>query len=1282
MKLKKLEITGFKSFFEKATIQFPPGISAVVGPNGCGKSNVVDAIRWVMGEQSLKQLRGKSKEDIIFSGTNGKAPLNMAEVSLTLANDNGTAPEELKDFTEINLTRRLYRSGESAYFLNRQPCRLKDIHNVFLGSGLGARSYAVIQQGNIGAITEANPEECRYFIEEAAGTTRYKNRKIEALRKVEITQRNLLRVNDILSEITRQMASLKRQAKKAELYNNYQKRIKILDVRLGIHYFDDYNHQIEQADSLLRELKDADIGHSSELKKLDAAIEDIKLKRWEKNQEIAEQKSEKYETQRKIDRTENDLAHLRDEIKRLSRETTEFEGARKDLAQKNDDLVSEISQVQQENADLKSEMENERERLNQHRLGSQQIREELSKLNQDLETGKADLMNLMTREAQYKNIYQNAANNKESLQRRLKRADEEEFLGQKQIKAAQSKESQISCQLNELKQEIEALKNKIADTRGHLDENAAALAKQVKLVQTLELERSTTKSKYNTLKKMEDNFEWYLDGVKAIMRAQSSSADEQNPESPGISRELSANVLKLAADIIEADPAYETAIEAVLGESLQYIVVKDQATGLQAIDYLQTHNAGRSGFIPVSSAKPFHTDENRLPDTSRLLLNHITVKPGYEKIARVLLGDVVLMDTIAEALELFNKNGTLQRIVTKNGEVVSHQGILIGGSKDKLSGILAKKHEIKELKRQDAILAQNIEKAQRDQTDLESVVRNFEITMQKQIEQKNRTTEDEIEAEKALYRAGEDLKNAQRHLEIVQLEQEQLLGETSDIDDEMTKYNAALAGVSDEIQSAQAAVAQMSEKIIAVSSRMEQYNQTVVELKMKLTALNARLENSSSSLKRLKEFHDDGLIRLEQLSREISLKKNKEEISRAAVTDKEEQLAQMYKVIGRLEEAIGRNEEIYQDIDGKLKDSDSRISDIKSKREKALEKFRMLELEQSQFQLKRDNIANRLEERYQSSYETLKSEFGKNEKALEITADMTIEAMETDLSDSKEKISRIVDVNLAAIKEYEQLKDRFEFLETQRDDLLKAIEDLHKVIRKINKITQQRFLETFNKINDKLSEVFPRLFDGGEARLVLIEPSKPLESGVEFMIHPPGKKLTRLSLLSGGEKALSAIAFIFSIFLIKPASFCLLDEIDAPLDESNVFRFNGLLQIIGENSQIIVITHNKRYNGVCRQAVRHHHGTKGNFKSCFRRLPKAGIKLNSNQCHLEGINTMAFGWFKKNKNKSTPEAVEEQDAPMQVDEEQVPVSEDQAIAPENLPEPEDPETGPGQTTGV
>ena len=392
----------------------------------------------------------------------------------------------------------------------------------------------------------------------------------------------------------------------------------------------------------------------------------------------------------------------------------------------------------------------------------------------------------------------------------------------------------------------------------------------------------------------------------------------------------------------------------------------------------------------------------------------------------------------------------------------------------------------------------------------------------------------------------------------------------------MTKYNTAIAKISNEIDSAQRRVAETSQKISEVSDVMEQFNQSVVELKLKLTALNAKLENSHNSLKRLKEFHADGLIRFEQLAREINQKRHKEESARLSVTRNEAKLAQMYDTIERIDETIDRNESAYQQIEARLKDSNSKISEIKSKREKSLEQFRTLELELSQLQLKRENTVNRLEERYQNSMTALASELSQNAADRKVTADKSIDEMEAELTHCREKIAKIIDVNLGAIKEFEQLKDRFDFLDTQREDLLKAIDDLQIVIKKINKITQQKFMATFKDINEKLMEVFPRLFDGGEAKLVLLEPDKPLDSGVELMIHPPGKKLTRLSLLSGGEKALSAIAFIFSIFLIKPASFCLLDEIDAPLDDANVFRFNDLLQIIGENSQIIMITHNKR----------------------------------------------------------------------------------------------------------
>jgi len=1170
MKLKKLEINGFKSFVENSRIEFPPGISAVVGPNGCGKSNVVDAIKWVMGEQSVKQLRGKSMEDVIFSGTNGKPALNMAEVSLTLANDNGHAPEELKDFSEIMLTRRLYRSGESAYFINKQQCRLKDIHNVFMGSGMGTKSYSVIQQGNIGVITDAGPEEKRIFIEEAAGITRYKSRKKEALRKVQATNQNLLRVTDIIAEIKRQMAGLKRQARKAERYKKHQKRIKELDIGITLHYYDEYTHKIDETDAVLTNLKDTDIEHTTRLKNLDAEVEKIKFRCSEKNQEISNQKSRIFETQRHIDRMENDIDHFRKDVERLMNECGELESAHSSLEEKNRNLTSEVAQVENQNINIHGKIETVRSTIDREQSASQNIKDRVAVLNQELETCKANLMDLVTREAQYKNIYQNATSNKESLKRRLKIINEEEVSTNQTVERLQEKKTKAQEKFDSYRKEIDDLKESLNIIKKQLDEKSKALAEHVKRIQTLDLEKNQARSSYTALKKMEDNFEWYKDGVRAIMKK--NRADKDGVLPGGLEINEKNSILGLMADIVEPKPSYETAVEAVLGESLQYILVKDQKAGLGSIDYLQTTGEGRGGFIPVSSVKEIVFDSKVKPDCQKRLLNHVSVKEGFEKVTEALLGHVVVTADIEEAIKIFNSNGAWQTIVTKDGDLISHQGIMVGGSKEKLSGILAKKQEIKKIGLEIKRLHQKFETARHDQKELESEVRVIESDLQKLQTLKNKAEHHEVEAEKALYKATEDLKHAQRHLEIVRLEQERLLGEESDIDEEMARYNEAVEEIENQVKNAQEMVSEKLEQIVAGSSEMEEFEQRVVDMKLKLTSLTAKLENSNNTLRRLKEFQNDGIQRLEQLSREISQKKQKRIILKQKIEEYEQMLSGKYDDMKRLEQALEKNEEDYTAIDTKLQESDSIISDIQTRRNKTVQKIRLLELEQSERHIKRENVANRLEESYHSPLSVFKSEFD----SMENSADTSIDDMEDKLFRLRKKIANIDDVNLGAIKEYEQLKDRFDFLNEQRDDLAKAIDDLHKVVKKINRITQERFVKTFDSINDKLNEVFPRLFEGGSAKLIMTEPNNPLETGIEFMIHPPGKKLTRMSLLSGGEKALSAIALIFSIFLIKPAFFCLMDEIDASLDDTNIFRFNDLLQIIGDKSQIIMITHNKR----------------------------------------------------------------------------------------------------------
>ena len=1184
MKLKRLEITGFKSFCEKADIQFPQGVSAIVGPNGCGKSNIVDALRWVMGEQSVKQLRGKSMEDVIFAGTSGKPPLNMAEVTLTLANDNGSAPEELKDFTEIMLTRRLFRSGESAYLMNKQPCRLKDIHNVFLGSGLSSKSYSIIQQGNIGAIIDAGPEERRYFLEEAAGTTRYKNRKTEALRKVESTRQNLLRVSDIISEIHRQMAGLKRQARKAERFKQYQRRADALDIRLSLYNYERLSHRYDETGRLLQELKDSDLGNTSQLKKLDAAVEEIKLQRSQKNQEIADQKSRKFDLLRKIDRIEGDLSHQRQEIERLTDEAKELQAAREDLEGKNRKIDSEIDEAQNDTTRLRAEIETLRQDLHREQAAAAEIKTRIDDLNADLETSKTALMDRLTEEARHRNIFQNAANNKENLQRRLKRAGEEAAVARQRVAQGRTTEEKSKADLVRLTQQATALNEELERIRRLTDEKREILARQVKKVQTLDLERSTARSKFSTLKKMEENFEWYRDGVKAIMRAPEfgcdpdcAGTDDPTANTTGTA-EGNKEIVGLLADILDPSPEYQAAVEAVLGEALQYVLVDAPQTGVRAIEYLQSHGAGRSGFIPVAALMRIEEDRRPAQEDSDRLLKHVVVKTGFERIAEAFLGHVVVAEDIHAGLALFNGSRRHTTIVTKQGDVISRQGIMIGGSMDKLPGILAKKQEIKVLEQQIHLCEQTLTEARERQQASETDVRKIETELQQLYERKKSVDAEAVEAEKALYRASEELKHAVRHLEIVELEHEQLLGEESDIDDEMTRYHAALAQLTSAITAAREEVAEKTRQAVAVSGQLEAFSQKVVDLKLSLTALNARLDNSNNTLRRLQEFQEDGAARLISLAEDITLKGRRAAAAKNTVIGYEASLAGMYEELKHLEEALGANESAYLAIDAQLKDNDGIIAELQSQRDKILEKTRLLEIEQTQRQVHRDTVVQRLEEHYHKPFAEYGAELEALREQLQSAegAEMSTGADEEELTRLREKISRIGDVNLAAINEYEQLKSRHDFLFEQREDLQKAIDDLHKVIKKINRITQQRFLETFDQVNQKLGDVFPRLFEGGSAKLVLTEPDNPLETGVEFMIHPPGKKLTRMSLLSGGEKALSAIAFIFSLFLIRPASFCLMDEIDAPLDEANVFRFNNLLKLIGEKSQIVMVTHNKK----------------------------------------------------------------------------------------------------------
>lgn len=1197
MRLKKMEIFGFKSFYDKAVIEFPEGVSAIVGPNGCGKSNVVDALRWAMGEQSVKQLRGKSMEDIIFAGTSGKSPLNMAEVSLILANDNGSCPEEFRDLTEIMLTRRLFRSGESAYLINKRPGRLKDIRNIFLGSGMGSRSYSVIQQGNIGAITDAGPEERRRFIEEAAGVTRYKTRKKEAERKLDATNQNLLRANDIITEISRQMKGLDRQAKKAERYKKYQAKIKDLDVQCASFHYDRLTQDVYKNEELLTNLRNSDMEQAVKLHSLDASVETIRLELSEKSEKLARFKSDRFKIRRDTDKLENDMNHLEKEISRLAEESSALEGAGMDLAGKNEKILQDVSQIEQENETIQKDLDATKKLLEKENEDSAHIREKSDALNQTLENVKAEHMKLIAREAEYKNIFLNASGNKENLKRRLKRTDEEAAIARNKVSTITDRERQCRIQLESAQQEISYINSDIDKIKKNLDETNIRLTTRARQTQTIDLERKTLSSQYQTLKKIEENFEGYQKGVQAIMKQKARSTElpdaadisgtadpdglPDHTDSPNLFNEK--NIICTVADIIESEPEFEMATEAALGETLQYILIDSSDTGLTAIDFLKSSNKGRSGFVPLSvscpginsvsgsDVKPIH--EKEIPGPNRELLRYIKVKPEFEHVARALTGHIRLAETLEEALSLVKEHEGLT-FVTLSGDIVTSTGIMSGGSSDHESGILARKQQIRNIEKQIAGLDNEYQAAKTQLDELESQAKGIEARLEENIESKDRLIDERNDAEKECLRIGEELKHANRHLNMIQAEQDQLADEETDMDDEIEKHSKAIESVTEEIGITKKQIAAVNRQIDAESVKMEKFDNNIVDLKLTLTSLNTRLENSAGTLKRLTEFQKDGLNRMEQLSKDIELKNRKREAAKLSVIKYREKIKNFYSEMESLDQTIDEKENEFNKIDSSLKENDVSISEIRKKKEEISRKSNEIELELSRKKLERDNVASRIEEKYHRPLTAFMNDSITNSNQASHKPD-NIKEVEKELAEYKSRMAKIGNVNLGAIEEYEALEERFTFLDKQKTDLVKAVDDLHKVIRKINKITQERFVNTLNQVNKKLGELFPKLFEGGTASLVMTEPDKPLESGVEFMVHPPGKKLTRLSLLSGGEKALSAIAFIFSIFLIKPASFCIMDEIDAPLDEANVHRFNDLLRVIGEQSQIILITHKK-----------------------------------------------------------------------------------------------------------
>ncbi|MBI5048668.1 MAG: chromosome segregation protein SMC [Deltaproteobacteria bacterium] len=1159
MKIKKIDIHGFKSFVDKTALAFPKGVTSIVGPNGCGKSNIVDAIRWVLGEQNARHLRGKLMEDIIFNGSESRKPIGMAEVVLTLSNEERIAPAEYVNFTEIEIARRLYRSGESEYYINKVQCRLKDIVDLFTDTGIGTRAYSIIEQGQVGWLVNAKPEERRMLFEEAAGINKYKHRKDAAMRKLEATKQNLTRVNDIIGEVKRQMNSLNRQAKKAERYKAMIEELKGFELLLASEEYNSLREKKAEEEKKLEMLKAKEIELSTAISQKESSLEEVRARYLKEEnvlkavrQKVFEISSQLQEKEREFQISEMRIGELKRNEERLLKEIEEFRIQQKTVAVEIDGLARVLE-------DISTSVAKEEARLLSEEKALKDIADALAQKDEYLKIKKTGLIELVNRTAHIKN----------TIAGYMK--DEDGFT-LKQGKSLREKEELekiiADCKLRIAdyvlrRQEIDNNRKDIERTQEFTSEQLAEL--ENRLVQKdNELDNireglSHTSSRLHTLKELEKNFEGFKDGVRTIMLNRKEDSTEYR------------HIHGLVADVIETSVQYEKAVEAVLGERLQYVIVESHEQGIEAVEYLKVHASGRGSFVPLkdTKAREQRTEEpNSYPNTEELV-NHVRIKDGYYPIAKYLLGDVLLVNNLKDAVEHWKYNGFDKTFVTLEGEMIDPQGVITGGySNGNNAGILQKRREIKDLSISASDLEKRIaeteEEAKKLRHEIEAGRKNLDG-----LKREGHSKEIElINIEGELKREEAENSRIRQRLVALDIEISTLKKEQDAISVKKAQFSDERESVEAELKETEAAMQTITDEVSNLYKKKDEFSECVTGIKVNLASSKERLESIKAQIEGKKMFLTDTENKAKEKEAGI-------ENGRGEIGEQENNIVMIKKAV---EEALRskddirkeeiRQEELLNQTVTEANQFEESLNSIKRHMAQLHDEANSINLGLREIELNLGHLAEKMTEKYSVEI----NRYVPPDKIAAIGQEIIV----SKINELKTQITELGAVSLGAIEEYKELETRHQFLLDQQTDLNNSVDSLHKVINRVNRTTRQLFRDTFDAINLKFQEVFPKFFQGGKAELRLVDEGDLLESGIEIVAQPPGKRLQSISLLSGGEKALTATSLIFSIFLIKPSPFCLLDEVDAPLDDANIDRFNGFLKEMSRKSQFILITHNKR----------------------------------------------------------------------------------------------------------
>jgi chromosome segregation protein len=1186
MHLKSLTVLGFKSFADKTALAFQPGITAIVGPNGCGKSNVADAVRWVLGEQSAKALRGGEMADVIFTGTDRRKPLGMAEVSLTIGD---VEPDQLKaagvdlSYNEVTVTRRVFRDGGSEYFINRTPCRLKDIQQLFMGTGVGRTSYSIMAQGNITQILSSKPEDRRFVFEEAAGITRFKVQKREALRKLESTEQNLLRVSDLIREVKRQIGSLQRQAGKARRYKQISLELQQLDTQYARHQFDQFQIELVARHSDLDRVRTETEATSERVLRHENELTQLREQWTALEHEISDLQQQALELRNQIDQHQSRIQFNEERIVELERQ---HGSALQEIAQSDERRTT----AEQEQTSLAARLEEARRDLTQDQETLRGRQETLQGVERQLGERRAELRALQADGFAAAQELSRARNEIQALnlqkQGNLVRLEK---LSAEKIQLEEER-SRIETRLNDFAASVEAERRNAEVHRGSVTERQQRLAELqsqlnalgAQLDQLLQ-QQAAQKSRLHVLEQLQAGHEGYGAGALAALQ----QTDQ---------------VLGSLADRLRVPEPHVTAIEAALGHHLQLVLTEQPETAQQILAQLDTAGKGRASLAPLAlQSSPPEPASFGDPAHGQPALTVIEADPSVQPLLQRLLDTTRIVPDLAGATVAWRNGGSQFTYVTPKGDLLSQHGVYTGGAaKEHGTGtapgsILGRKNQIAQLQSELARLQEGIEQLSRqkgtrvgEQTELQASLQTAQSELRTQ-EFSIATHEGEVNA------LQQSLRLAHQKIETVLFEIQSLAQQEEEAQTRRAHLAAHLATLEEQEQALQARLQTATADIESLQQQRETANAALTESRVAVATGEQVADSLARQRAPLQERIRELEQRVAQRRTEIAACINRKGQAESEIAESRQRIQSLSHQRDQLSSQTANLAAQRDTLQADIASRDQTLRENRTQLTHLQEERATLDLEIAQRQMNVQNLRDRIQQKYHLNLDEIRSECititfadqgparvttltPEEMDALGVSTDW--QAVADQIQALQQRIDEMGPVNLVAIDEYEETEQRHQFLTQQHDDLVQAKTQLVEVLQRINTQTRELFLDTFQRIRDNFRTLFTEVFGGGKADLRLVDEGDVLESGIDIVARPPGKQLQSITLLSGGEQTMTAVALLFAIYQVKPSPFCVLDELDAPLDESNINRFIRILQRFLTHSQFIIITHNKRTIGM------------------------------------------------------------------------------------------------------